>query len=81
MKKIVIFIIAMLCFCCISAWAESEDKYYEVETSYPDYDTTQTSGFIYSDSMLLSGSTPMSGDLCKASAVISAAGMSRGRFS
>ena len=73
MKKSLICIIAFLFLFCISAWAESMDKYYEVETSYPDYDTTQTSGFIYSDSMLLGGSTPMSGDLCKASAVISAA--------
>jgi len=73
MKKSLICIIAFLFLFCISAWAESMDKYYEVETSYPDYDTTQTSGFIYSDSMLLGGATPMSGDLCKASAVISAA--------
>lgn len=69
MKKLCIaLILVVMLSICPAAFAE-EAAFISVEGTYPD----GTTGFIYSDDMLLEDSSPMSGDLCKVSASLAAA--------
>lgn len=82
MKKYLFFSVIVTLFVLIGffsiATAETSDAYIEVEGNYLDSGTTRTSGFLYSDSLLRNGSSNMSGDLCKASAVLSSAAYNAG---
>ena len=81
MKKlfiIVFSVIAVLSVICMSASAEGLDQIIEVNGVYTDDNSSRSSGFLYSDSMLLNGSSTMSGDICKASVVLASAAYNEG---